>query len=324
MTKERADELMALFDDEAVRVVVRPLVEELADVEDRIQEIKKLPLIRVHPADPSIQKSTAAGRLYHTLLAKQTDIVRMLLRQLGKSGDDGEDSPLRAYLRTLERRLDGIHGLLAHGPQRQGLHRRDQADLGPALEVQWRGVQDADEVLRGHRGVRMGEHQARDPRRRADPRGGRRDGGQDGGGVQVQRPRPRLQRPRGRVRRAPGPREQGEVTPGQHREALQGGDQAEAPRVQPGEAPERGDQGQDTGDHYRDAEVQGSRPPHQRGPEGDTVQAQEAGRPHRGRRGVPLGAGSGPGRGDEEQFGGLALLQRVQKDRRRLSLEVCR
>lgn len=104
MTKERVDELMALFDDEAVRTVVRPLVEELADVEDRIQEVKKLPLIRVHPEDPSIQKSTAAGRLYHTLLAKQTDIVRMLLRQLGKSGDGGEDSPLRAYLRTLERR----------------------------------------------------------------------------------------------------------------------------------------------------------------------------------------------------------------------------
>lgn len=104
MTQARVDEIMALFDDEAVRTVVRPLVEELADVEDRIQEVKRLPLIRVHPKDPSIQKSTAAGRLYHTLLAKQTDIVRMLLRQLGKSGDDGEDSPLRAYLRTLERR----------------------------------------------------------------------------------------------------------------------------------------------------------------------------------------------------------------------------
>lgn len=103
VTQARVDELMALFSDESVRTVVRPLVEELADVEDRIREVKRLPLIRVHPQDPSIQKSTAAGRLYHTLLAKQTDIVRMLLRQLGKSGDDDEDSPLRAYLRTLDR-----------------------------------------------------------------------------------------------------------------------------------------------------------------------------------------------------------------------------
>ena len=103
MTQARVDELMALFSDESVRTVVRPLVEELADVEERIQEVKRLPLIRVHPTDPGIQKSTAAGRLYHTLLAKQTDIVRMLLRQLGRKGDDDEDSPLRAYLRTLER-----------------------------------------------------------------------------------------------------------------------------------------------------------------------------------------------------------------------------
>lgn len=104
MTQARADELMALFSDDSVRAVVRPLVEELADVEDRIQEVKRLPLIRVHPDDPSIQKSTAAGRLYQSLLGRQTDIVRMLLRQLGRSGDDEEESPLRAYLRTLERR----------------------------------------------------------------------------------------------------------------------------------------------------------------------------------------------------------------------------
>ena len=135
MTQARADELMALFSDDSVRAVVRPLVEELADVEDRIREVKRLPLIRVHPKDPSIQRSTAAGRLYQSLLGRQTDIVRMLLRQLGRSGDDEEESPLRAYLRTLERRCDGVHGLLAHRAQRQGLRRRDQADPGPALEV---------------------------------------------------------------------------------------------------------------------------------------------------------------------------------------------
>lgn len=100
---DRVSELLNLFPDESVRIVVRPLIEELADIEDRIREVRKLPLIRVHPDNPSIQKSTAAGRLYHSLLAKQTDIVRMLLRQLGKTGDDEEDSPLRAYLRTLER-----------------------------------------------------------------------------------------------------------------------------------------------------------------------------------------------------------------------------
>ena len=104
MTKERADELMALFSDESVKTVVRPLVRELAELEDRIEGIKALPLIRVHPEDPSIQKATPAGRLYQSLLGRQTDIVRMLLRQLNRDGDDGEDSPLRQYLKSLEAR----------------------------------------------------------------------------------------------------------------------------------------------------------------------------------------------------------------------------
>lgn len=37
MTAERAEEILALFSDESVRTIVRPLAEELADVEDRIE-----------------------------------------------------------------------------------------------------------------------------------------------------------------------------------------------------------------------------------------------------------------------------------------------
>ena len=39
MTRERAEELKALFTDPAALVVVAPLVEELADLEDRIQAL---------------------------------------------------------------------------------------------------------------------------------------------------------------------------------------------------------------------------------------------------------------------------------------------
>lgn len=102
MTKERAEELKALFTDPATLLVVSPLIEELADVEDRIQALKKEPMVRYHPRDRSIQKSTPSARLYKDLLAKQTDIVRILLRQLNRDGDDDGDSPLREYLRRME------------------------------------------------------------------------------------------------------------------------------------------------------------------------------------------------------------------------------
>lgn len=100
MTQARVQELRALFDDPAVLTVVGPLIDELADIEDQLQAIKKEPFIRYHPTNRAIQKATPAGRLYKDLLSKQADIARLLLRQLGKGGDD-EDSPLREYLRSL-------------------------------------------------------------------------------------------------------------------------------------------------------------------------------------------------------------------------------
>ena len=102
MTRERAEELLALFSDESVRTVVRPLIDELAGIEDRIAELEKEPFIRYHKSDRSIQKMTPAGRLYKDLVAKQTDIVRMLLLQLRRDGETEEESPLREYLRKLE------------------------------------------------------------------------------------------------------------------------------------------------------------------------------------------------------------------------------
>ena len=102
MTSERAKELRALFDDPAVLAVAGPLIDELAGIEDRIAGLRDEPFIRFHPEDRSIQKATPAGRLYKDLVAKQTDIVRMLLLQLRRDGETEEESPLREYLRKLE------------------------------------------------------------------------------------------------------------------------------------------------------------------------------------------------------------------------------
>ena len=102
MTAERARELRSLFSDPAVLSVAGPLIDELAGIEDRIAELEGEPFIRYHKSDRSIQKMTPAGRLYKDLVAKQTDIVRMLLLQLRRDGETDEESPLREYLRKLE------------------------------------------------------------------------------------------------------------------------------------------------------------------------------------------------------------------------------
>ena len=102
MTAERARELRSFFTDPAVLAVAGPLIDELAVIEDRIAELESEPFIRYHPKDRSIQKATPAGRLYKDLVAKETDIVRMLLLQLRRDGETEEESPLREYLRKLE------------------------------------------------------------------------------------------------------------------------------------------------------------------------------------------------------------------------------
>lgn len=102
---KRTDELKKIFSefDKNVQAVVTPLFAEMDFVESQLVELKKKPFIKYHPKDPSIQKQTPAGKLYKDLLAQEKDIVRILCSQLRKQDTD-EESPLRKYLRELDKR----------------------------------------------------------------------------------------------------------------------------------------------------------------------------------------------------------------------------
>ena len=102
----RRDELLKLFEgmDGNIKTIVGPMIEDLIFIEERLEELRKQPFIKYHPKDPTIQKATAAGKLYKDLLAQEKDIVRILCSQVHKGSSDGEESPLRLYLKSLERR----------------------------------------------------------------------------------------------------------------------------------------------------------------------------------------------------------------------------
>lgn len=101
----RREELLQIFagSDENVCKIVGPMIDELVFIEDQLVELKKQPFIRYHPKDPSIQKATPAGKLYKELLASHKDMIRILCSQLHKTGEVDGDSPLRQYLKSLER-----------------------------------------------------------------------------------------------------------------------------------------------------------------------------------------------------------------------------
>lgn len=102
----RRDELLKIFKelDGNVLTIVTPMVDRLVFIEGQLVELETKPFIKYHPDDPNRQKATPAYRVYKDLLAQQKDIVRILCSQLHKGAGEEGESPLRAYLKGLERR----------------------------------------------------------------------------------------------------------------------------------------------------------------------------------------------------------------------------
>lgn len=98
----RADDIRNLFDSETL-VLIDPLIDELVFVESQIEALKKEPMIRYHPKDRAIQKATPSGRLYRDMLAKESEIIRILASILHRSSVESESSPLREYLEMLKK-----------------------------------------------------------------------------------------------------------------------------------------------------------------------------------------------------------------------------
>lgn len=75
-----------------------PLIDEVVFLEGRLEELKKLPFIKVHPKDPTKQKATIAQKQYKELLQQYVNIIRVLIRATGTDEND-EESPLRKWVK---------------------------------------------------------------------------------------------------------------------------------------------------------------------------------------------------------------------------------
>ena len=103
----RAEELRGIFagiDDDAQGVVSR-LIEETISLESKLDEVRDLPMIRVHPNDPYLQKVTPAAKLYKEYLQQYTNNVKALLGVLGKNAPE-EESPLRQWLNDRKKQYE--------------------------------------------------------------------------------------------------------------------------------------------------------------------------------------------------------------------------
>lgn len=102
MNKERKEELLTLcknLDDKECKLSDN-LITELCFLEERLAVLRSYPHIKVHPADPTRQKVTPAGKQYKEMLQQYLNVIKTFDKLLGSS--EGEEiSPLREYLNSL-------------------------------------------------------------------------------------------------------------------------------------------------------------------------------------------------------------------------------
>ena len=96
--EKRRDQLNEIFKnvDEAQKQLIDPLLDELVRLEVEIAELRKLPQLRVHPNNPSIQKLTPAARLLKMELQSYMNAVRILSGILRKIESTTQDELLEA------------------------------------------------------------------------------------------------------------------------------------------------------------------------------------------------------------------------------------
>ena len=95
--KEKLIEYLCQSDDD--KYLIEPLIDEFLFLENHFTELKKLPLIKVHPDNPEMQKSTPAAKQYNDFLQKYTNIIKVLLSKRNDESDS-EESPLRIWVKN--------------------------------------------------------------------------------------------------------------------------------------------------------------------------------------------------------------------------------
>lgn len=78
-------------------VLIQNVVDEVIFVEEQLQELKKLPLIKVNPENPLQQKATPAAKQYKEFLQQYNNLIKLLYSISGQKEND-EESPLRKWV----------------------------------------------------------------------------------------------------------------------------------------------------------------------------------------------------------------------------------
>lgn len=94
---DRKEELYKLFENSANMAAIKKLIQEALFLENQMEELQKLPFIKLHPKDPTRQKSTPAAKLYIQISGQYNACLRSLVSLSGQNDLADAESPLREW-----------------------------------------------------------------------------------------------------------------------------------------------------------------------------------------------------------------------------------
>lgn len=89
--------------DKVLQPLAKSMLEDLRKINKHLEYLDTLERIEIHPKDANKQRQTAAGKQYREYLQQKTNIFKALCSLVSKKGVE-EESPLRVYLKSIERR----------------------------------------------------------------------------------------------------------------------------------------------------------------------------------------------------------------------------
>ena len=98
----RREELVAIIPEDSLELVTS-VIDDVIFLEERLDELKKLPFIEVNSKNPMKQRNTPAAKLYKEFLQQYINCIKMIegviYRDKRLEGDEAEESPLREWFR---------------------------------------------------------------------------------------------------------------------------------------------------------------------------------------------------------------------------------
>lgn len=90
----RLEELQTIFEkvDKDKASVIAPLLPQVVFMEQRLDELCKVPHIRIHPKNPARQEITAAGKQYKEYLQQYTNAIKVLQMTLSRYSVEEQDA----------------------------------------------------------------------------------------------------------------------------------------------------------------------------------------------------------------------------------------